>query len=121
MRKTKKEYNKTYWDKHKNEVNKSRAMLSVERKKNRNQAEWIRKKKRLIFIREIKASRGCKTCGETDFRCLQFHHKDPSIKLFGISRGYTRSMKNLLAEIEKCEVLCSNCHDKLHFDFLDLS
>jgi len=46
---------------------------------------------------------------------LEFHHRDSSKKDFGISyRGYTRSWAKVLEEIEKCELLCANCHRETH-------
>lgn len=57
-------------------------------------------------------------CGESDHRCLDFHHLNPEEKLFDIStkasRGYGKDA--LLREIAKCKVLCSNCHRKLNYD-----
>lgn len=65
-------------------------------------------------INEYKCSMGCGACGESDFRCLDFHHTNPDGKLFNISRGISHySMAKIWAEIKKCVVLCSNCHRKL--------
>jgi hypothetical protein len=65
-------------------------------------------------IDEYKASKGCAICGEKDPRCLDLHHKDPSEKEFAISQGCGYSPTRLIKEMEKCVVLCSNCHRKLH-------
>lgn len=64
----------------------------------------------------LKASTGCIYCLEKDPRCLQFHHKDPSTKKLTISRMYggTWSWESILKEIEKCDIICSNCHLKHH-------
>ena len=58
----------------------------------------------------------CVLCGYSkSTEALDFHHVDPSIKDFGISdRGITRSLKKSLDEIEKCVLLCSNCHREVH-------
>lgn len=50
-------------------------------------------------------------CGVSDYRCLDFHHKDSS-KEFNIGTAITTglSVEKILKEIQKCEVLCSNCH-----------
>lgn len=42
--------------------------------------------------------------------CMDFHHRDPSTKLFEISRSMCTSFAKLTAEMEKCDVLCANCH-----------
>jgi hypothetical protein len=57
-------------------------------------------------------------CGETDVVCMDFHHRDPNSKRTNIgwmvNSGYSK--ESILAEIEKCDKLCSNCHRKLHRD-----
>ncbi len=46
---------------------------------------------------------------------LEFHHIDPDQKDFSIShRGYTRSWERVKAELDKCMILCANCHRELH-------
>ena len=65
---------------------------------------------------KIKSGLGCAHCGETDFRCLDFHHLDPSTKSFEVSSAWVRSWKDLESEIAKCGVLCANCHRKAHID-----
>ena len=65
-------------------------------------------------LRDYKASKGCAICGEKDPCCLDFHHLDPSEKDFGVCNGKGLSWERILREIEKCVVLCSNCHKKLH-------
>jgi len=61
-----------------------------------------------------KASLGCLICGETDPRCLDFHHRDGEHKLMCISKMSGSSLERVRGEIDKCDVLCANCHRKLH-------
>jgi len=58
----------------------------------------------------------CQMCGyKKCMRALSFHHKDPSKKDFGLSaRGLTRSWKKTKAELDKCILLCANCHMEVH-------
>ena len=58
----------------------------------------------------------CQICGYTKSkRALSFHHIDPSTKEFGISyRGFTRSWEKTKAELDKCILLCMNCHMEIH-------
>jgi hypothetical protein len=48
---------------------------------------------------------------------LCFHHRDPENKEFTISDDILRitSIKRLQNEIEKCDVVCANCHAKRHW------
>jgi hypothetical protein len=53
----------------------------------------------------------CERCGFSDPRALVFHHKNPDEKLFQISQAVNKCGKDRLKrEIEKCEVICANCH-----------
>lgn len=66
-------------------------------------------------VTEYKKSKGCKYCPESDPVCLDFHHVDEKDKEFTISNKISHlSWDSLLTEIKKCEVVCSNCHRKLH-------
>lgn len=56
----------------------------------------------------------CALCGETKQHALVFHHKDPKEKEFTISQSYRFGKEKLTQEIEKCVVLCSNCHLEIH-------
>lgn len=73
--------------------------------------------KRDIWFRELKSNYKCQKCNFTDIRCLDFHHKNPNEKSFGISLAVKNGMSEskILKEIAKCEVLCSNCHIKEHW------
>jgi predicted HNH restriction endonuclease len=46
---------------------------------------------------------------------LEFHHLDPAQKDFGIGyKGYTRSWIVVKKELDKCILVCSNCHHEIH-------
>lgn len=55
----------------------------------------------------------CQMCGYN--RCnsnLTFHHLDPKKKEFGIS-STTVSKNRMIKEIEKCILVCKNCHGEI--------
>lgn len=59
----------------------------------------------------------CIKCGYNKCsRALCFHHRDPSSKTFTISGNYCRSWDSLKAELDKCDLLCSNCHNEIHYE-----
>lgn len=68
----------------------------------------------LEYIKQL----SCLTCGEKHPGCLQFHHRNPEEKDYNVSTMVNSglSIKRILEEVEKCDVLCSNCHDKLHWE-----
>lgn len=87
-----------------------------------NREDYIEKKSRLReetreWFRDIKSKLFCGRCGENHPACLDFHHKDPTVKDIGVSQavcdGWSR--ERILIEIAKCEILCSNCHRKEHW------
>ena len=57
----------------------------------------------------------CCHCGYNNCsRALEFHHMDPEGKEFGVSKVLTRSISSLKEEVDKCILLCSNCHAEEH-------
>ena len=69
------------------------------------------------WLNELKSGLHCKICKEDRIPCLEFHHRNPKEKEFAISNGVWQfSRKKILAEIRKCEILCSNCHAVLHWE-----
>lgn len=58
----------------------------------------------------------CVKCGYSKcLRALEFHHINPSEKDFSISAdGNTRSFEKLKVELDKCIMVCANCHREIH-------
>lgn len=97
-----KEYNKSYYGR--NIENRKRQIL--------NRQNLIRDS-----IREYKLTKGCSICGyKKSARALQFHHTKDDTKSNDISRmvAQGRSLNSIYLEVEKCIVLCANCHSELH-------
>jgi len=57
----------------------------------------------------------CADCGERDVVVLEFHHVNKEDKLFCVSKTEGRNMDAIKAEIDKCIVLCANCHKRRTF------
>jgi len=51
----------------------------------------------------------------TKKKLLDFHHIDPTQKDFQLSQGERYGWEKVQSEIEKCIVLCSNCHRDFHY------
>lgn len=77
-----------------------------------------RKKKINDWFNVYKSTVSCYFCGESNPACLDFHHLDPSTKKSSISNMVTDgySISKIKKEIEKCLVICSNGHRKLHYE-----
>ena len=73
--------------------------------------------KRLLI--EYKGGK-CEQCGYN--KCdgaLQFHHIDPKEKDFTISQVNLNdtnfSIDKIIEEVNKCQLLCANCHAEIHY------
>jgi hypothetical protein len=74
----------------------------------------IRWRKRVkIKLIEYKGGK-CVKCGYNKcIEALHFHHVDPKEKDFSIS-GKTLSFEKMKKEVDKCILVCSNCHSEIH-------
>lgn len=63
-------------------------------------------------IRDYKTDRGCRLCGIDDAVVLQLHHLNPDEKDYSVANMPNQglSWERIKEEIEKCAVLCANCH-----------
>lgn len=91
---------------------------SPEYPENGTAISFIRKaiKKELIKYKGGK----CENCGYNKcIAALEFHHKNPEDKKFEISDYKylkVRPMEEYYNEVDKCELLCCNCHIEKHND-----
>ena len=77
----------------------------------------VRKRRHKIREKAIAAKGGrCEVCGyDRCIEALEFHHSNDKNKNFGLSeKGYARSWKRVEKELEKCVLLCANCHREIH-------
>lgn len=77
-----------------------------------------RKRKVVEWFREFKTTLKCDQCDENHPSTLDFHHLDPAKKDINISEaaGEGYSIEKMKREINKCIILCANCHRKLHWN-----
>lgn len=82
------------------------------------------KKRRLsikLFCLEYKGNK-CENCGYN--KCVDalcFHHLNPENKDFQISHAYRKSKENIIKELDKCQLLCTNCHREVHAELEKLT
>lgn len=65
----------------------------------------------LKLNREYKELIGCNICGERHGSCLQYHHINANEKYKDVSAIH--NIKECIIEMEKCIILCANCHSEL--------
>jgi len=79
---------------------------------NRIQTQYVNKR-REEFRQKAAAYKGgkCSRCGYNKcLDALEFHHRNPVEKEFQISSSYTRAWIHIEKELDKCDMLCANCH-----------
>lgn len=94
----------------------------ADRRENMIQAVSKRRLKIKQMAIEYKGGR-CTVCSyDREVSALEFHHLDDTKKDFGLSqRGLTRSWKRTQVELDKCILVCANCHREIHSGKLQLS
>ncbi len=87
-----------------------------------NKDYYIKKSKRRSdeinsWFFDIKSNLKCEVCGFSHVACLDFHHVNSDDKEIEVATLVASgNKKRILKEIEKCIVLCSNCHRIHHFN-----
>ncbi len=91
---------------------------SLQGNKRRVAKHW---REKMAVIHAVKHERGCCICRESDPIVLEFHHKEKSTKhKFLIKRNHSGSFHHLnwtdlFKEIDKCDVMCANCHRRKEY------
>lgn len=89
----------------------------------RCRSEAVARRRRTIKRQLVEEAGGaCALCGyERWHGALQFHHVDAAVKEFHLAQGgYSRSIARSRAEMEKCVLLCANCHSGVEGGFATL-
>ena len=103
-----KKYNKHWYEANKGPRNLVQKSVANKRKN--------RIKKRAWLINRLGSV--CERCGADDAAVLDVHHTDPSLKQGTKKMISDYSWDDLLAKAHTLQLLCSNCHRKLHAEEL---
>ena len=77
----------------------------------------LKYRKEIADIKKERKKNGCIMCGENHPATLDFHHVDAKMKEFNVGRDGSRyGVQTVKNELDKCVVMCSNCHRKLHWE-----
>lgn len=91
------------------QINHKYYMANPKREERSEAGKRLRRKNKAIVYKYL-ASRCCIDCGLDDWRVLEFDHIENNKTANIASLMQSASSKNMLAEIEKCEIRCRNCH-----------
>lgn len=80
------------------------------------------RRRRSIKLQAIEYKGGkCIVCGyHRCSRSLDFHHIDPTAKAFTISSAMSLTWEKIKKELDKCVLLCSNCHGEVHDNIISV-
>jgi hypothetical protein len=74
-------------------------------------SRWIKIKHEAIRYK----GGSCLTCGYSEhYAALQFHHREPENKDVVWNKLRLRSWDKIVKELDKCDLLCANCHSIVH-------
>ena len=74
------------------------------------------KRRNKIYINEQKKNKQCEQCEWKEYPEILHYHHYKGEKLYGIASLRFRGSINLIkTEMEKCILLCPNCHEWLHY------
>jgi superfamily II DNA helicase RecQ len=96
----KREYDREYY-----ELNKAKN------NKNKNELARINRNTKRTYIIDVLKKSSCCDCGNNDWRVLEFDHRDRDLKEFSIADSTGLSIKKIQLEIDKCDIVCANCHN----------
>lgn len=95
---------------------KRRIQRYIENKEHEVSLRKKREKELFEWFFEYRKTLKCCECKEGRWWVLDFHHLDSDKKDYNISNMIRKNSKRrILEEIDKCKVVCANCHRDLHF------
>lgn len=76
----------------------------------------VKKHRKKVKLKAVEYLGGkCSECGyDKNYASLDFHHIDPSQKDFSISSNSYFPWDTIKTELDKCILLCRNCHGEIH-------
>lgn len=90
----------------------------LENKQSKIKQVLLRKEKIRSWYHLQKSTQHCRFCGESMTYCLDYHHLNPTEKRDAVHQMVTNgcAISTIQKEMNKCWVVCSTCHRKLHFE-----
>jgi hypothetical protein len=87
-----------------------------------NNASVVRRRQRLKLMAIEYLGGKCALCGYSrSVWAMDCHHRNPSEKEFGIAQaGNTRSWVKIKTELDKCVLLCKNCHAEVNAGVVEI-
>ena len=90
-------------------------VITKNKVKKKSNSESVTEWRKRVKFRLVEYKGGeCQICGyKKSINALHFHHLNPDEKNFSVS-GKSLSFDKLKCEVDKCILVCSNCHSEIH-------
>lgn len=102
-----------------------RHVTKKDSRKYGDRAEYLKnavaERRRVLKARAVGLMGGsCMVCAyDKHFGVLEFHHVYSETKSFGISSGgFSRSWSSIFSELQKCVLVCANCHREIEMGLI---
>lgn len=74
------------------------------------------KERKIALLELLEIPCECVLCKYSKCKeALEFHHVDPDKKEYSISELRSHSKSTIVKELEKCILVCANCHREIHY------
>jgi hypothetical protein len=108
---------KKYNERNREKVKANRKKYRENNKEKIRETQYAYRKKVREWFIEFKKTHPCEICGESHPACISFHHINPEEKEIDLAHAYSSySIKRIKEEIKKCQIVCENCHRKIHYE-----
>jgi 5-methylcytosine-specific restriction endonuclease McrA len=110
------EAQKAYWKaryrkNRKTDLKRARAWYQANKTASKERLRTYRVLRRAAYLQMKQSLGGCARCGYNENAvALEFDHIDPTTKVAAVSTLALRNKRTLAEEIQKCQLLCANCH-----------
>ena len=111
-----KAHKKAYREDNKEEIAAYDKAYYEDNKEQRAAKQRAKRYERNLMLFNYKGA-GCSHCGLSEpdhLEIYDYHHVDPTTKLYGVAYILNGSLERLMTEVDKCLLLCAHCHRKEH-------
>ena len=108
------ESDRRYYEANKAKINQRKSRWQKENRERVTEQQRVRRENGNKLLLQLKTP--CVKCGEARSWVIQFHHINPSEKMFEITieTVLCKKQEAVKKEVSKCACLCANCHTEFH-------
>lgn len=101
----------------------TKRILTNEERKAYNVKSVVKRRQKIKEMSVEYKGGSCQKCGyNKSLSALEFHHLDPNEKDFSLSKGgHCSSWEKVKKELDKCILVCANCHREIHDELRNLA